>query len=171
MLGSDYNGQVCSVARSLEVIGERWTILVLRDAFLGLRRFDEFQSSLGIARNVLATRLDRLVEHGVMEKRLYQEHPPRYEYRLTDVGRDLWPVVVSLMQWGDRHAPADGGPPTVVEHRDCGGTLANGPVCDRCGAALTLQDVVARPGPGAPPAHPLLRSRYDGEPIGFATEP
>ena len=167
MLRNDYDGQVCSVARALELVGERWTLLVLRDAFLGLRRFDDFQGSLGIARNVLATRLDRLVESGVMEKRLYQERPPRYEYRLTEMGLDLWPVVMSLMQWGDRHAPPPGGPPTIVEHRGCGGSVTNGPICDRCGEQVTIRDVIAKAGPGAVPGHPLLRGARDGS-LAFA---
>jgi HxlR-like helix-turn-helix len=117
---------------------------------------------------VLAKRLDNLVEHGLMERRLYQERPPRHEYRLTEKGVDLWPAVVSLMQWGDRHAATPSGPPTIVEHRDCGGAVTGGPVCDRCGARLTIRDVVARPGPGAPPSHPLLRRSPGGSPVAFA---
>ncbi len=104
MLGNDYDSQVCSIAGALEVVGERWSLLIVRDIFLGLRRFDEIQANLGIARNVLQTRLTRLLEQGVLEKRLYQEHPPRYEYRLTEKGLDLWPTIVALMQWGDRYA-------------------------------------------------------------------
>jgi DNA-binding HxlR family transcriptional regulator len=170
MLRNDYNGQVCSVARALELVGERWTLVILRDAFLGQRRFDEFQKSLGVARNVLAARLDRLVDNGVMEKHLYKERPPRYEYRLTEMGLDLWPVVMSLMQWGDRHAVAPGGPPTIVEHRGCGGHVTNGPICDRCGAHLTIRDVVARPGPGAPPGHPLLRQTDGDRGVAYADD-
>src|SRR5437660_8083191 len=98
MLERLYPGQVCSVARTLEVIGERWTLLVLRDAFLGVRRFDDFLRNLGIASNVLATRLQNLCEHGILERRLYQERPERYEYLLTDKGRDLQPVIGALMQ-------------------------------------------------------------------------
>lgn len=157
MLKRDYQDQVCSVARTLEVVGERWTPLVLRDAFFGVRRFDDFRRSTGIARNVLSARLDRLIEHGVMEKRLYREHPPRYEYLLTDKGRDLWPVVFELMQWGDRHAANPGGAPTIVSHRGCGGAVGPGAVCEHCGKRLELEDVEAFPGPGAPAGHPLLR--------------
>src|SRR3954453_4732996 len=108
MLGNSYDDQVCSIARTLELIGERWTILIVRDAFLGVRRFDDFQRSLGIARNVLQNRLERLVEHEILERARYQERPERFEYRLTEKGLDLWPVLVSLISWGDRHA-ADGG--------------------------------------------------------------
>lgn len=103
MLRSDYDGQDCSVARTLELVGERWTLLVVRDAFLGRRRFEEFQESLGIARNVLADRLAKLVEHGIFERVRYQERPERFEYRLTPKGRDLRLALAALMQWGDRY--------------------------------------------------------------------
>ena len=141
-------GQACSLARSLEVIGERWTILILRDAFLGVRRFDDFQRRLGISRGVLTARLAFLCDEGIFERRRYQERPERYEYRLTRKGRDLWPVMMALMQWGDRYESAD-GPPRVVFHRDCGGEVTGRLTCDRCGAELSLHDVDSRPGPGA----------------------
>ncbi|WP_309233688.1 helix-turn-helix domain-containing protein [Conexibacter sp. W3-3-2] len=159
MLRSDYDGQTCSIARTLEVVGERWTMLVLRNVFLGLRRFDEIQRNLGIARNVLADRLGTLVEHGVLEKVPYQERPVRHEYRLTEKGVDLWPVIVSLMQWGDRHAPTPAGPPVLLRHRDCGGAVSRHLTCEACGAALGPRDVRSLPGPGAPPDHPLLVAR------------
>src|SRR5437588_10055882 len=101
----------CSVARTLGLVGEWWTLLVLRDSFRGVRRFDDFQRNLGIARNVLADRLATLVEAGILERRRYQERPERFEYRLTDKGRDLYPVIVTLMQWGDRWAADPSGPP------------------------------------------------------------
>jgi DNA-binding HxlR family transcriptional regulator len=146
MLGNTYDGQVCSVARSLEVIGERWTILIIRDAFLGVRRFDDFQRSLGVARNVLQGRLERLVESGILERVRYQERPERFEYRLTAMGLDLWPVLVALLSWGDRHmAPA--GPPVVLEHRGCGGRVNDRRICAKCGAMLEAADVRARRGP------------------------
>jgi DNA-binding HxlR family transcriptional regulator len=157
MLRNDFDGQVCSVARALEVVGERWTILILRDVFLGLRRFDEIRADLGIARNVLSSRLDKLVDEGVLERRRYQERPPRDEYRLTEKGLDLWPVIVSLMNWGDEYAPAPGGPPVVMHHRDCGGAVTAHRTCSRCGALLGARDVVASVGPGAAPDHPLRR--------------
>jgi DNA-binding HxlR family transcriptional regulator len=145
----NYDTQVCSVARSLELIGERWTLLIVRDVFVGVRRFDELQADLGIARNVLTERLARLVDGGVLERHRYQERPERFEYRLTQKGLDLWPVLVSLLQWGDRYyAPAE-GPPLVLVHRDCGGRLAEGHRCDRCGDELTAADVKPTPGPGA----------------------
>jgi DNA-binding HxlR family transcriptional regulator len=157
MLGNDYSKQVCGIASALEVIGERWSLLIVRDVFLGVRRFDEIQSDLGIARNVLQTRLTRLVEHGVLERHRYQERPSRYEYRLTEKGIDLWPTVFALMKWGDRYAATAAGPPVLVEHRDCGGAVDEHRVCERCGARLSAHDVRALPGPGATPEHPLLR--------------
>jgi DNA-binding HxlR family transcriptional regulator len=119
MLGSDYGNQNCSIARTLELVGERWTFLVLRDVFLGVRRFDALQRDLGIARNVLSARLERLVGEDVLMKVPYSERPLRYEYRLTDKGLDLWPVVVELLRWGDRYAAPD-GPPVVIRHKGCG---------------------------------------------------
>src|SRR3954451_17817739 len=145
MLGRSYEGQVCSIARSLEIVGERWTLLVLRDAFRGKRRFEDFQRSLGIARNVLTERLGRLVGEGVVERRRYQERPARYEYRLTEKGKDLWPVMVDLLQWGDRHCADADGPPVTLSHRDCGGGVDERRTCTACGAALGPRDVVATP--------------------------
>ena len=149
MLNNTYDGQTCSVARTLEVVGERWTFLILRDAFLGVRRFDDFQRSLGIARNVLNTRLQRLVAAGLLERRRYQERPERYEYRLTEMGLDLWPGLVAMMQWGDRWLAGEQGPPMEVEHRGCGGAVTPRRTCERCGADLGPRDVRVVPGPGA----------------------
>ena len=148
MLGNTYDGQVCSIARSLELIGERWTLLIIRDAFLGVRRFDDFQRSLGVARNVLQGRLERLVEAGILERVLYQERPERFEYRLTEMGIDLWPVVVSLLHWGDKHLMPE-GPAMIIEHRDCGGRVNDRRICDKCGALLGPRDVRPRRGPAA----------------------
>jgi DNA-binding HxlR family transcriptional regulator len=148
VLKADYADQNCSIARSLELIGERWTILVLREAFLGTRRFDDFQRKLGVARNTLQSRLERLVDAGILRRLLYHERPQRYEYRLTTKGLDLWPVVVALLQWGDRYA-APAGPPVVLEHRGCGGELDGRRRCLRCSADLEPWDVTVRPGPGA----------------------
>jgi DNA-binding HxlR family transcriptional regulator len=148
MLGRTYEGQNCSVAKTLELVGERWTMLILREAFSGRRRFDEMAETLGIARNVLTTRLARLVEEGVLTKVRYQERPERHEYRLTEKGLDLWPVLISLMQFGDRYY-APGGPPVALHHKDCGGGVDRHFTCERCGARLTARDVRATPGPGA----------------------
>ena len=157
MLERTYDAQVCSVARALEVVGERWTLLIVRDAFHGVRRFEEFQRRLGLARNVLADRLQRLCAAGVFERIRYQERPERHEYRLTDAGRDLWPVIITLRSWGDRHlAPA--GPPVRLEHRGCGGTVEQRVVCAGCGAPLQARDSEILPGPGAapPPGPPAV---------------
>lgn len=115
MLKRTYEGQNCSIARALELVGERWTLLIVRDAFLGLRRFDEFQDSLGVARNVLAERLNRLVGEGILERNAYSERPPRFEYRLTEKGRDLAIPLLALMQWGDRHLSDK--PPRIARRR------------------------------------------------------
>jgi DNA-binding HxlR family transcriptional regulator len=148
MLKREYETQNCSVARTLELVGERWTLLIVRDAFLGVKRFDEFQRSLGVARNVLSDRLGRLVEAGILERRLYQERPERYEYTLTEKGRELRVALAALRQWGDQHlAPA--GPPRLVEHAGCGGEAVATLVCGKCGKALGPDDISNRPGPGA----------------------
>jgi DNA-binding HxlR family transcriptional regulator len=157
MLGREYENQVCSIASALEVIGERWSLLIVRDVFLGLRRFDEIQADLGIARNILQRRLQTLADEGVLERRLYNESPPRYEYRLTEKGIDLWPAMVALMHWGDRHAAAAAGPPVVLEHRGCGGAVDEHRICSKCGKPLSAREARALPGPGAGPAHPLFR--------------
>jgi DNA-binding HxlR family transcriptional regulator len=157
VLGNDYSSQTCSIAGALEVVGERWSLLIVRNVFLGLRRFDQIQSNLGIARNVLQTRLERLVEQGVLERRLYRERPPRHEYRLTEKGLDLWPTIVALMQWGDRYAAPPAGPPVLLEHRGCGGAVDEHRICEKCGKPLTARESRALPGPGASPDHPLVR--------------
>jgi len=148
MLGRSYEGQNCSIAKSLELIGERWTMLIVREVFLGNRRFDEMATRLDIARNVLTARLTRLVDEGVLTKVRYQERPERFEYRLTEKGIDLWPVIVSLLQFGDRYYAPD-GPPMVLVHKDCGGRLDEHRTCETCGARLQARDVTAQLGPGA----------------------
>jgi DNA-binding HxlR family transcriptional regulator len=147
MRRTSYEDMNCSVAQCLEVVGEWWSLLILRDAFLGIRRFDDFQARLGISRNVLNQRLNHLVEHGVLERVPYQEHPPRSEYRLTDKGRDLWPVVTAMRQWGDRWAAPD-GPPVEFVHTACGHVSEAVPTCSRCGEPLDAGDVRAVPGSG-----------------------
>ena len=133
----------CSIARTLEVIGEWWSMLVVREAFNGVRRFDEFQSRLGIARNVLATRLQGLVEHGILDRRLYQERPERYEYRLTEKGRDLYPVLISMMRWGDRWECPESGPPVRLVHEKCGHEADPALVCTSCGDRLVPREMRA----------------------------
>jgi DNA-binding HxlR family transcriptional regulator len=137
----------CSVAQCLEVVGEWWTMLIVRDAFLGVTRFDVFQERLGIARNVLQLRLTRLVESGVLERVAYSEHPPRYDYRLTPKGRDLWPVVNAMRQWGDQYA-APSGPPIQLVHRSCGHEAMGTVVCSECGGSMNARNVQAVAGNG-----------------------
>jgi DNA-binding HxlR family transcriptional regulator len=137
----------CSVAQCLEVVGEWWSLLIIRDVFLGVTRFDQFQERLGISRNILQQRLNHLVEAGVLRKVPYSEHPPRYDYRLTGKGRDLWPVLTAMRQWGDRYAAPD-GPPLHVVHDACGRVSHAVMTCSSCGERLTGRDVRAVPGPG-----------------------
>jgi DNA-binding HxlR family transcriptional regulator len=137
----------CSVAQCLEVVGEWWSLLIIRDAFLGVTRFDDFQRRLGISRNILQQRLARLVDAGVLVRVPYSEHPVRNDYRLTDKGRDLWPVITTMRQWGDRYA-APSGPPVQVAHKACGSTSESVLVCGTCGEPLGARDVTAVPGAG-----------------------
>jgi DNA-binding HxlR family transcriptional regulator len=139
----------CSLARSLAVVGDRWTLLVLREAFLRTRRFDEFEEKLGIARRVLSERLALLVDEGILEKTPYQDKPPRYEYRLTEKGLDLYPVIISLVHWGDRHYAGKKGAPMLHTHKSCGHDFKSVVTCSECGEALKARDVAVRPGPGA----------------------
>jgi DNA-binding HxlR family transcriptional regulator len=129
----------CSIAQSLEAVGEWWSLLIVRDAFLGVRRFDDFQRHLGISRNVLRQRLSHLVKFGILDKVPYSTRPPRSEYRLTDAGRDLWPVIASLRRWGDRHA-APNGPPIVFIHRACGQSSHVEMVCSACHEPIAFGD-------------------------------
>ena len=144
----------CSVAQTLEVVGEWWTPMILRDLFLGVRRFEDFQERLGIARNTLTDRHNALVDHGIVDRVPYQERPVRHEYRLTDKGTDLWHVVTALREWGDRWAAPD-GPPLKVTHRDCGGPTALHVACEVCAETLSRRDVTVAPGPGLGPGSPV----------------
>jgi DNA-binding HxlR family transcriptional regulator len=149
MLQRDYPDQVCSIARSLEIVGERWTLLILRDAVLGLTRFEEFQESLGIASNVLTNRLKMLCDEGVLERVPDPDRPGRPKYLLTDKGRELGPALIVLMKWGDRHYPAPNGPPRLTLHYDCGGSFGPDLLCDRCGKQARPGEIELAPGPGA----------------------
>jgi len=140
-----FEPSACSVARTLDVLGDTWSILVLRDVLLGAHRFDQIQEHLDIARNVLAARLKRLVEHGLLEKRQYQAHPPRFEYHLTRKGLDLQPVLIGLMQWGDRYVADAGGGPVVIEHRACGHPVRAVTLCEACDEPVSPRQITARP--------------------------
>jgi len=139
----------CSIARTLDVVGEWWTPLILRDAFRGTRRFDDFQASLGMARSVLTARLRKLTEQGILERREYSHHPPRYEYLLTEKGLALFPVIVALMEWGDTWAPNPAGPPTVFVHDTCGNVTQPVLTCPHCRGEVTTANTHSEPGPGA----------------------
>jgi DNA-binding HxlR family transcriptional regulator len=149
VLHRDYPALDCSVAKALEVIGERWSLLIVRSVMHGNRRFGEMQESLGIARNVLSARLQRLVDEEILERRAYQESPPRYEYFLTQKGLDLWPALIALLNWGDRYSPDPAGPRRLIVHKECGGTVSERGICESCGKVLTARDAKQVPGPGA----------------------
>ncbi len=143
----------CSIQQTLDVIGDRWTLLVLRDVFRGTRRFSRIQADLGIARNLLADRLQSLVDAGILERIPYQQRPLRHEYRLTPKGRDLSPALIALMQWGDRWFNAD-RPPTVLVHDACGTALEQVLRCPACDTEVTPAHIRSRPGPGRAPTEP-----------------
>ncbi|MEV4315819.1 helix-turn-helix domain-containing protein [Actinocrispum sp. NPDC049592] len=138
MLDREYKGQVCSIARALEVVGERWSLLIVRTILQGKVRFDDLKETLGITRSVLTTRLQLLVDEGLVERHQYSDRPPRFEYRLTEKGNDLWPVLLTLRGWGDKYYAGPEGPPTTTEHLGCGGGPDDHLICDRCGTPLTL---------------------------------
>ncbi len=150
MLAKTYDAEVCSIARALEVVGERWSLLIVRDAlFAGSTRYSDFQRSLGIATNVLRVRLDGFVAAGIMRRHRYSEQPERHDYRLTARGRDLAPALVALSEWGDRWA-APSGPPILYRHAACGSPVSHQVICDTCGRVDDVSDLQARPGPGLP---------------------
>ena len=149
MARTPFSGMSCSVARTLDVVGERWTPLIVRDIVLGVRRFDAIQRDLGISRKVLAERLSELMEHGVLERVPYQDNPPRHDYVLTEKGVDLAYVLLAMKTWGDRWAADDDGPPMVLRHERCGAIADVVPACSRCGEAIVPGEVTPLRGPGA----------------------
>jgi len=134
----------CSVARALSVIGDRWTLMILRDCFMRVRRFEDFQKSLGLARRVLTERLTKLVEDGILKKVPYQENPVRFEYRLTEKGLDLYPVMITLVHWGDKHYAQETGPPILHHHRSCGHDFRSVVACSECGETINPREVDIR---------------------------
>tara|TARA_Y100001972_G_C7565853_1_gene284107 strand:- start:237 stop:779 length:543 start_codon:yes stop_codon:yes gene_type:complete len=147
MKWDDLSTEQCSVARSSLVLGDRWTLVILSDCFLGVRRFDEFQERLNISRTTLAKRLKLLEEHGVLEQRAYQNNPPRYEYRLTEKGKDLYPVIATVVTWGDKYYSDAGGPPILRRHMTCGHDGHPVLHCSECAQPLDARDVQARKRP------------------------
>ena len=146
-----YSTENCSIARTLQLVGERWSLLILREAFNGNRRFEQFQRRTGVARNLLTTRLATLVEHGILDRQSYQEpgQRARPEYRLTAKGKELYPILVALLDWGDRYVADPEGPALLLSHRDCGAAVHADIRCDAGHDHLTVRDVTAEPGPGA----------------------
>ena len=142
--------ETCSVARAVSVIGDRWTLLILRDCFLRVRRFESFQQRLGITRHILADRLRKLVKAGVLERMQYQTSPRRFEYRLTAKGLDLHPLLMSLVHWGDLHMAGRKGRPILHRHLGCAHDFDPVLTCSECGEEVKAKDVRVRPGPGAP---------------------
>lgn len=150
----DIGDTTCSVARTLSVVGDRWTLLILREAFLGTRRFEAFRAHLGITRHLLTERLAVLVREGVLRRARYQEHPPRDQYRLTDKGLDLYPVIVGLTRWGDRWMAGAAGAPVELVHRSCQHVILPELACPACGEAVTARDMQVQPGPALRAAFP-----------------
>jgi DNA-binding HxlR family transcriptional regulator len=149
MRWSELADERCSVARTISVIGDRWTLLILRDCFLRIRRFDDFEARLGITRHILADRLRKLVDAGVLEKVPYGDRPVRHEYRLTRKGLDLYPVMMSIVHWGDTHTVEKSGRPLLHRHLACGHQFDPVLTCSVCGEAVDPRQVLVLPGPGA----------------------
>jgi DNA-binding HxlR family transcriptional regulator len=149
MQWSELDQQPCSVSRTLSVIGDRWTLLILRDCFLKVRRFDDFQARLGIGRPILADRLQKLVDSFVLTKVAYRQNPTRYEYRLTQKGLDLYPVIMAIVHWGDTHMAGKRGRPLLHRHAACGHHFDPVQVCSECGEPLDPRQVTVDPGPAA----------------------
>ncbi len=151
MRRTSFTDMQCSVAQALEQIGEWWTLLIIRDALLGVRRFEHFQRRLGIARNILSARLDTLVDNGIMERRAYSERPERFEYVMTSKGKALWEVMTAIRQWGDDWALEPAQHPIVLVHDGCGHVCRSVPHCSECGEELELPDIHVEPAASAPP--------------------
>lgn len=139
----------CSIAQTLEVVGDKWSLMLVRSmfGFKGFHRFEELQNELGIARNILTDRLEMLMSHEIVEKRLYQQKPERYEYHLTKKGQDLFPVILGLLVWGDRYAAGTEGAPVILHHTECGHDVTPYLACDACGGPLTPRTVTGRDAP------------------------
>ena len=150
MKWEDLANERCSVARTVAVIGDRWTLMILRDCFLGVRRFEDFQDRLGISRTITTERLKALVADGVLRRVAYQDRPPRFEYRLTEKGMDLYPVMMAVVNFGDRHYAGEAGPPLLHRHKRCGCDFEPLMICSECHEVVGAHDVETRPGnPGA----------------------
>jgi DNA-binding HxlR family transcriptional regulator len=149
MQWSELEDEACSLARTLSIIGDRWTLLILRDCFLRVRRFEDFQQRLGIGRGILSNRLGQLVDAFILAKVPYQDNPLRYEYRLTPKGLDLHPIIMSIVHFGDQHLAGKKGRPLLHRHRTCGHVFDPVMTCSECCEPLEPRDIVPEPGPGA----------------------
>jgi DNA-binding HxlR family transcriptional regulator len=161
VLPNKYEEQNCTIARALEVIGERWTILIVRDALLGVRRFEDFQARLGISRTILTARLAQLVEHGVLDRKRYQRRPDRFEYVLSARGLELWPVIAGLAEWGTRHLTPEGTPPREYRHGMCDKQVHVEARCPRCDLDLGPEEAISVPTSGMP----ISRAEHIHEPV------
>ena len=137
----------CSVARTMEILGDGWTALILRDVFAGITRFDALHEDLELSRKTLADRLERLIAAGILRRHVYSVHPPRHDYLPTEKGADLFPVIAALMRWGDRWTAGPAGPPALIRH-SCGSHTSGQVTCEHCGEPLELRDCLTEPGPG-----------------------
>ena len=156
--------EACSVARTIAVIGDRWSLLILRECFLRKRRFDAFEASLGITRHLLADRLKKLVRFGVLRRIPYQDSPKRYEYILTQKGLDLYPIIMSIVHWGNIHMVDARGRPMLHEHKTCGHMFDPVMVCSECGEPLSAKSVHVHPGPGARKSSPVHANIVETKP-------
>lgn len=143
----EFPRDTCPIGFALDRLGDRWTMLVLREAFFGVRRFEELRRNTGAARNILADRLGRLVDAGVLRRERYSERPPRDEYRLTEKGLDLYPLLIALAQWGQKWGELRLGPPTRLQHKDCGAVVEPQLTCPECGEPIDARSMRALPGP------------------------
>jgi len=166
MKRTQFADQPCGVARAMDIVGELWAFMIIRNVFLGVRRFEGLRANLAISRKVLSERLELLVERGILERRQYQDRPPRHEYRLTPMGVDLFPVLMALARWGNRWLAGAAGPPIEFVHRKCGQVTTARVVCNGCGDDLGAHNVQPKLGPGGEISYvEAIESAGGGRPV------
>ncbi len=158
MSRSDLATQICTYARTIELLGNEWTLMILRELFLGSRRFDELQAQTGASPHTLSQRLKRLEREGILRRESYSTRPPRHEYRLTAKGRDLWPVIIAMKNWGDSWFE-EGGTPVEIRHKSCGATVVPQMTCPDCGEPMAAHDAEPRLSPEFERAREIARSQ------------